>query len=308
LEDRVIKITRPVAFVLCVVGAMAFVSCGGSNSSSNPNPPTTLTPAPAPSPTPGAIPGTVTPKSCGGPAPSGGHCGTRPDPQLAHVLAQATDEVKNQKDLFYPDGITIRHLTRYRAAIVAALDARGICAIWDFGNRIGDNLYLRSADGRISEGYDAISGVGQPRIGYANSCEPAGAFPPSEPGYGNHDPSCALPPSGDTFCLGRSFDSDYRDDVRNAIVQVTTERPELFDMSDALSSDLSYKLHDPKAYTDAVVAKLKAKGYCAIEDEELLVKKDNGLSENFDIVRSPGDRPSQYSLFSYKGRCHNATF
>jgi hypothetical protein len=39
-----------------------------------------------------------------------------------------------------------------------------------------------------------------------------------------------------------------------------------------------------------------------------MVKKDNGLSENFDIVRSPGDRPDQYSLFAYKGRCHNATF
>ena len=108
--------------------------------------------------------------------------------------------------------------------------------------------------------------------------------------------------------MGRSFDSEYHDDVRGAIVAVVAERPELFDTGDALNSDLSYRLFDPKAYTDAVVAKLRVKGYCAIEDEELLVKKDNSLSENFDIVRSPGDRPYQYSLFSYKGRCHNSTF
>ena len=304
-----IRMTRRAAAVLCFVGALSFVSCGSDNSS-NPTPPTTVAPAPAPSPTPSATPtpGTVTPRSCAGPAPSGGVCGYRPDPQLRTILSQAEDEVRNQKDLFYPDGVTIRYLTRYRAAILVALDARGICGIWDFGNEIGDNLYLRTADGRISEGYDAITGRGQPGLVYANSCEPAGPFPPTDPGYGVHDPTCSLPPSGETFCVGREFDSEYRDDVRNAIVQLTTERPELFDMSDTLSSELSYKLHNPKAYTDAVVAKLKAKGYCAHEDEELAVKRDNSMSENFDIVRTPGDRPSQYSLFSYKGRCHNATF
>ncbi len=304
-----IKVPHSVAVLMCMGGALSLLSCGGNDRPASPTPPTTTSPAPAPSPTPSATPTpTVAPRSCGGPAPSGGQCGSRPDPQLSNVLAQAFDEVRAQRDIFYPDGVTIRHLDKFRAATVAALDARGICGIFDFGNRIGDNLYIRTADGRISEGYDVISGTGLIRLGYANSCEPAGPFPPTDPGYANHDPACKLPPSGDTFCLGRSFDSEYRDDVRGAIVALTTERPELFDLGDTLNSELSYRLHDPKAYTDAVVAKLRAKGYCAIEDEELLVKRDNSLSENFDIVRTPGDRPHQYSLFSYKGRCHNATF
>src|SRR5262245_14394715 len=159
--------TRPVA-ILCVVGAVSLAACGASDKQgANPSP-TTLAPAPTPTPTPTATPGPVTPRSCGGPAPSGGICGIRPDPQLRTLLSQAEDEVRNQKDLFYPDGITIRYLTRYRAAILAALDSRGICGMWDYGNGIGDNLYLRTADGRISEGYDAITGRGQPGLVYAN--------------------------------------------------------------------------------------------------------------------------------------------
>jgi hypothetical protein len=304
----VIQITRKVAIILSAVGAVSFVSCG-SDKSSNPSPPTTLSPAPAPSPTPTPTPGTVTPASCTSPVPAPGHCGFRPDPQLSRDLAQVFDHIKNQKDLFYPDGVTIRYLDRFRAAVIEGLDARGLCGIWDFGNRIGDNLYIRTADGRISEGYDAISGIGQPRTGYAGSCEPAGPPPDPAPQYGaSEDPTCKLPRTTETFCVGKAWQSDFSADVRTAITSLIAERPDLFDTTDALQSELSYKLNDPKAYVDGVVAKLRAKGYCAIEDEELAVKTDNSVSENYDIVRSPGDRPSQYSLFSYKGRCHNATF
>jgi len=291
-------------------GALAFTSCG-SDKPANPTPPTTQ-PAPAPSPTPTPTPtgGPGALRSCGGPPPTGSvnNCGFRPDPQLARVLAQSLDEVHNHKDIFYPDGVTIRYLDKFRQTLVTALDNREVCGIFDYGNRIGDEIYLRTADNRLSEAYDVISGTGQTRVGYQNSCEPAAPFPPAPPSYRLEDGSCGLPGSVDSFCLGRNFDSDYAGDVRGAIVAVIDERPELFDKSDTLNSELSYKLNDARAYTAAVVAKLRAKGYCAIEDEELLVKKDNSLSENFDIVRSPGDRPSQYSLYSYKGRCHNATF
>jgi hypothetical protein len=304
----VIQITRPVAIVLCVVGAVSFPSCG-SDKSSNPSPPTTLSPAPAPSPTPTPTPGSVSPRSCGSAVPNPGHCGVRPDPQLSRDLAQVFDHVKNQKDLFYPDGVTIRYMDRFRAAVIEGLDARGLCGIWDFGNAIGDNLYIRTADGRISEGYDAISGNGQPRVGYANSCEPAGPPPGPAPQYGaSADPTCKLPGSGETFCLSGAWGTDYASDVRSAITSVIAEKPELFDLRDTLNSELSYKLNDPAAYVEAVLGKLRAKGYCAVEHEELGVKLDNTMSENYDIVRSPGDRPSQYSLFAPKGRCHNATF
>jgi hypothetical protein len=307
-EVGVIQITRPVAIVLCVVGAVSFPSCGGDKST-NPSPPTTLSPAPAPSPTPTPTPGSVTPNSCSGPLPAPGPCGVRPDPQLRSALAQAEEEVKRQKDLFYPDGVTIRYLSRYRAALVAALDARGLCGVWDYGNAIGDNLYLRTADGRISEGYDAITGRGQPGLVYANSCEPASTPPGPAPQYGaSADPTCKLGGSGETFCLSGAWGTDYASDVRSAITSVIAEKPDLFDLKDTLNSELSYKLNDPAAYVAAVLDKLRAKGYCAVEHEELAVKLDNTVSENYDIVRSPGDRPSQYSLFAPKGRCHNATF
>jgi hypothetical protein len=305
----VTQIRRPVAIILCAVGAVSFGSCGSDNPS-NPSPPTTLSPAPAPSPTPTPTPTPATARSCSTGIPTGGSaCGFRPDPQLSRDLAQVFDHVKNQKDLFYPDGVTIRYMDRFRAAVIEGLDAKGLCGIWDYGNGIADNLYIRTADGRISEGYDAISGIGQPRTGYAGSCEPAGPPPGPAPQYGaSVDPTCKLPGSAETFCLSGAWGADYASDVRGAITSVISEKPELFDLRDTLNSELSYKLNDPAAYVDAVLAKLRAKGYCAMEHEELAVKLDNSMSENYDIVRSPGDRPSQYSLFSPKGRCHNATF
>jgi hypothetical protein len=106
---------------------------------------------------------------------------------------------------------------------------------------------------------------------------------------------------------GPSFETDYGGDVR-VIQGLTTERPELFDLTDALARDLSYRLRDPPAYIEAVIAKLRQSGYCAIEDGELPVKRENSVNENFDIVRTPADRPGQSSLFAYKGKCHNATF
>src|SRR5262249_53764877 len=143
------------------------------------------------------------PRSCGGPPPTGTTCGFRPDPQLATVLAQSLDEVHNHSDIFYPDQVTIRNVDKFRATLVTALDNRGICGIFDFGNGIADNIYLRTADGRISEGYDVLSGSGQTRVGYQNSCEPASPFPGPKPTYPVLDGSCGLPGSANSFCLGK---------------------------------------------------------------------------------------------------------
>jgi hypothetical protein len=214
----------------------------------------------------------------------------------------------NQSDIFYPNGVTIRYLDKAREQLIHALDARGMCGIFDWGDGTGNELYVRSADGDLSEVYGAISSSGQFRVGYLHSCGPPEPFPAPRPAYPQLDPECKLTPSSGTFCLGRNFDSAYSGDVRSALVSLTTERPELFDLTDTLECDLCYGLKDPKAYIAAMIDKMHAKGYCAMEDEELSVKTDDSVSENFDIVRSPGDRPNQYSLFAYKGRCHNAGF
>lgn len=236
------------------------------------------------------------------------NCGSRPDPQLKSELVAALNRVRGIRDLYYPDGVMIRYLDRFRRELVDGLDALGVCAIFDYGNRVGDEIYVRSSDNRVSEAYDVLTGSGQAWIGYQNSCEPAIEGPPLDPAYPNRDSQCTLPPSSDSFCLGRTQESQYGPDVRAVIQGLITERPELFDLDDALATDLSYRLRDPQAYIEAVLGKLRQRGYCAIEDEELVVKKDNSFSENFDIVRTPADRPGQYSLFAYKGLCHSATF
>jgi hypothetical protein len=294
------------AIVLQVALVAPFLSCGHSN-----NPPTGVTPsstlAPAPSPTPTPTPSVAT--SCANLPTTSGACGSRPDPQLATAIAQAEDFVKNQTDIFYPDGVTVRYLDKARAQLLYALDTKGICGIFDFGDGTGNEMWVRSADGNLSEVYAVISSSGQLRVGYQHSCGPPEPPPPvSKPTYPQIDAACRLPPSGATFCLGQNVPSDYSDDVRASLVSLTTERPDLFDLTDHLLCDLCYRLMDPKAYIAAMIDKMHAKGYCAMEDEELAVKKDDSVGENFNIVRAPGDNPHQYSLFSYKGRCHNASF
>jgi hypothetical protein len=228
---------------------------------------------------------------------------------LKNVLVQAIDDVRAEKGLFYPDGATIRYLDRARDKLIAALDSRGVCGVFDMGDGAGFEMYLRSADKQTSEVYGVISTSGQLRTGgYQHSCSPPDGFPQSNPGWTQEDPQCSLPASGATYCLGQGFESDYSQDVRSSIVALTTERPELFDLRDRLNCDLCYRLFDTPAYIRALVDKMHAKGYCAMEHEELAVKKDDSFSENFDVVRTPGDNPNQYSLFAYKGRCHDASF
>jgi hypothetical protein len=295
---------RAVALLLALLAPL--VSCGHGSEPPTSVPSSTPAPAPSPTPTPG---GAFQPKSCASPPVGGGSCGTRPTGLLKPLLAQAIDEVRAQKDIFYPDGATIRYLDKARSALLEALDTRGLCGVFDFGDGAGFELYIRSADGATSEVYGVISTSGQLRTeGYQHSCSPPEPYPPSTPRWSQQDPECKLPASGATYCLGNNFAPDFSEDVRSSLVALTTERPELFDLTDSLDCTLCYRLMDPIAYTKAMVDKLHARGYCAMEHEELSVKKDDSLSENYDIVRSPGNLPYSYSLFAYKGRCHDASF
>ncbi len=313
-----IKIHHSLAVVMCVGGALTILSCGGNDQPSNPTPPTTTSPAPAPSPTPTPTPTPSNPsaasRACSGSPATGSinQCGRRPDPQLQSTLNRVLDGVRAQRDIFYSDGRTIRYLDRFREAVVQGLDAEGICGIFDYGDNSagpGDIIYVRTSDNRLSEAYDVITGSGQSWSGYQNSCEPASQQPPYQQNYAIKDPACTtIPPSREAFCLGQNFDSEYGEDVRSSIEAVIRERPELFDLGDALNSTLSYRLTNPPAYISAVIAKVRQKGYCAIEEEELSVKKDRSVNENFDIVRTPAGLEGQYSLYAYKGRCHNSLF
>ena len=304
------------AVALIAVG-VACVSCGGGDSpSSTPVAPTstpTVAPAPTPTPTPTPTPSVespVLPQSCEGAAPTGNPngCRERSTPVLREQFQAALDRAAARgTEIFYEDGRTIRYLDRFREEVLSGLDDQGICGMFDFGNIMGDEIYLLSADGTISEVWDAITGSGNPRSGYLTTCEPALPFPDPPPSYANSDPTCPLPPSRATFCLDRSFDSLYFNQVRDAIAKVTEEKPHLFDFDDQESGELSYALTDPEEYVSSVVENLRQAGFCAIPGEELAVKLDNSVNENFDILRHPPNGKA-YSWVSYRGRCHNALF
>jgi len=210
-------------------------------------------------------------------------------------------------EVFYEDGRTIRYVDRFREVVLSSLDAQGVCGVFDFGNGMGDEIYLRSPDGTISEVWDAVASSGTPRLGYLTTCEPPLSFPEPPPTLPDLDPTCSLPPSQATFCLDSSFQSLYYGVVHGAIEEVAAERPELFNFDDTEGGELSWALTDEEAYVAAVVEKLHEAGYCVLAGEELAVKADNSVNENFDIVRNPPGGGA-YSRISYRGKCHNALF
>jgi hypothetical protein len=69
----------------------------------------------------------------------------------------------------------------------------------------------------------------------------------------------------------------------------------------------AYAVKDVPGFTSAVLAALKVKGYCSrIDGEEIQIKKDDRLSDHFNIVTSVsfirrGDG-------SYRGSCYPPAF
>lgn len=308
---------------LAVWTALTFsaLACGGSStptasSSPAPGPPPLTLPGPSPTPSPSPSGGQNSlPSACSGPLPSGDPrgCGQRPRSFFQTQVQTVVDSVRSKGSLIlYDDLATIRNLDEFRKEVNKGFNDLGICVLWDYGDDgtgYGDEVNLYSRQDNLTEIWQMISSRGQVRsAGYMSTCEPAIPFPAHYvPDYPVQDPQCSLPPSGYTFCLGQSADSLYSGDVRATILQVQKDRPQLFDFTDCLG-ELSCRLTDPQSYIQAVIDGLRKKGYCAIEVEELAVKRDNSFNENFDIVRTPEGRAGQYSLFVYKGKCQNALF
>jgi hypothetical protein len=67
-----------------------------------------------------------------------------------------------------------------------------------------------------------------------------------------------------------------------------------------------YKVKDVPAYFNALLRRIRAKGYCATytgEDEILVKKGTNRLSEHFDLLKAEG-----YILRSFVVACRDAAF
>jgi hypothetical protein len=91
------------------------------------------------------------------------------------------------------------------------------------------------------------------------------------------------------------------------------QRPEIFDKNNEAGVNTGqYKVLDKEAYLQGLVANLIAAGYCAERDpddgayERILVKNENGFSENFDVLA--GSAPFMRRGGAYFETCSPASF
>jgi hypothetical protein len=99
--------------------------------------------------------------------------------------------------------------------------------------------------------------------------------------------------------------------VESAIDSVVVERPELFDLDvESGPQTRQYRVLDQDGYIDSVVDKLRQMGLCAQRSEQIYeqvqIKEDNGLSEDFDIYL--GDGFIRRGTGSYRLSCTPASF
>jgi len=94
--------------------------------------------------------------------------------------------------------------------------------------------------------------------------------------------------------------------VNAAINRVVARRPELFNLNDARGEG-GYLVLDSEAYHREVMVELREAGFCAIKDHnEIGVKVDNSLNDQFHIMLSDGH--IRRGEASYRSTCRPAWF
>ena len=166
------------ALCLTFAAGLSLSSCGDKKESSNPvaaSTPTpvpgTLAPAPSPSPSPTTVPGTLKGASCSRLSTGTGSdrdCRQEGSRVYEGALASAMGSVNPQ----YMNGNEILNFSGFRDDIVKALDADGICAVFE-----SDNLFMRGVGDSFNEYYDVISSAGFAGRRYTNTCRPPVATP-----------------------------------------------------------------------------------------------------------------------------------
>lgn len=305
---------------------VTLAGCGGSSSPSSPDP----TPAPTVAPTPAPTPTPSQPAACRLAAPTV-DCSTRTvrPQEMAGTLEAALDVAISTPGAMYAEYTNrIYDLDRFRSRTLEHLTAAGVCGAWDYGNEKGDEIYLRSADGCVTEQYDIITGEGGVRVPNKNSNAwqegwgvPVPDPKPQFPREG--DLQCSLPGDRSTFCFGiRNSPGEFGREVYQLLVQVMNENPQLFDKNDFAAGQgdfipdqlriAAWAIRDQNAYIAAVESKLRANGFCAYVDRGDILKvkkvaKGNVFHEEMDVVQNPASGGT-YVSFVVKDRCHNAGF
>lgn len=192
----------------------------------------------------------------------------------------------------------------YLKTVTDALDRQGLCAVFD-----GEEISVRDGGG-YNENYDIITAEGFSWVNYIVTCNPALPIPALPPAPPARDPDCRnLPPSAFTFCARDS--SAYDGDVFDAQDIVIAEdraraAPQVFNFDRRFNSSTTYGyliVNEP-LYISQMLAKLKAKGLCAIYDgDEFVVKRNNVFSEHLDMIRA-----DMFAIRNHVSTCRDAAF
>ncbi len=306
------------------------LSDGCGSGSANPGGPSGPVATPTPTPTPTPSPTTTRPAACLLTAPTV-NCAERTVHPLdmADVLQAAIESAVNTPGVMYAEfNNRIYNLPLFRTKIVDYLSANGICGAWDYGNEAGDEIYVRSADGCVTEQYDLITGDGgvRPANRTSNKWQEGWEVPPPPPKPDwprVGDLGCSLPGDRSTFCFSiKNSHGQFGEDVYRLFVEVLNENPTLVDPSDYqpgqgefIPDSLrlpSWRILNPDAYIAAVESKLRSHGYCAFVDKgDILMVKSLALGNLFheetDIIQNPPSGGA-YTGFAIKDRCHDAGF
>ena len=116
--------------------------------------------------------------------------------------------------------------------------------------------------------------------------------PPPASGSGGPAAACALGGGDPNAECGKSS-TRLLGAVLGAMDLLVQQKPHLFDKaSEAGAGTGQYRVLDEEGYLNGLVGNLVAAGYCAERDpddanyERILVKNENGFSENFDVLTS----------------------
>lgn len=287
-----------------LAAAVSTVCGGGDKSPSAVTPTTTLPPPVAPSPTPSPTP-VATSCSRLGTVSGAGDCERTSESFLAQVDEALAQLVREQPQIFdLRDSVAsgsfrVRSIGQYYVGMIENLEKVGLCADFD-----GEELQVKNSND-FSDQYHILTSDRYSRRGansYRATCRPA-AFPTPLPPLAL-TPGCDLPPSKEKACDPEA--PRFLKDVDEAIEAVATEHPEYFDLSDRRNGNW-YRIVNGDAYVRAMEEALRKKGLCARYDgEEMAVKSENRVSEQFDIYLSEGY--TRRGSGSYRTTCYPAAF
>ena len=307
---------------------LALAGCGGASGPGTPEGGASPTPTPVATPTPSPTPSQ--PAACQLTAPTV-DCSTRKvrPQEMADVLQAALETAIGTPGAMYAEYTNrIYDLALFRSRVVDYLTAAGACGAWDYGNEIGDEIFVRSADGCVAEQYDVITGEGGVRVANKSSNawqEGWGVpVPAPKPQFSREgDLTCSLPGDRSTFCFGiKGTQGEFGPEIYGLVASVVSENPQLFDPKDFLPGQgetipgqlrlAAWRILNPDAYIAAIEKKIRAAGFCGyIEKGDILkvkrVAKGNIFHEEMDVVQNPASGGS-YLGFVVKDRCHDAGF